>query len=1233
MIRFVTVAFCFILLAAQISASEKSAWDNLNNLNITEAKKDFLEEREKSPEKLSLMRGLLIAATMEYDYDLSVSMLDSIVYYHPDNPYLIPVFEYFNVFLEGYVEKQNYEKKFGEAILKNSDGALALYGHRIINGYNLMLMNEISPEQIKAVNNAPGMWVAGPFDNTSNITTYRQLPIETDPVDTNAIILGEQGYQVKWTWDNCWDSGELLLGNTFDHTFGDALIATAFFEIPNDTELILIPGGAYSGRFLIDNEKVVESYRHRNSIMREGCLVKLKKGVHRITAVLCDLKYPTSFSISVLDSKYKPIDGFKWLRFGQVTKDKPEKLKDIHPIFDPFNSYIEKNGKDPDTDFWMTMLRNYNGYVKESVSELEKKYLSDDRTSLDVVTLCLSLDLNGEKSRSLMLLDELRGKVKNLYLESSYAQDMSYTFIERVQAFEQIQKEYGHTIVIDLMVSMRALINGDIDKFFKDVDSITKLYPEVALLDKVLSDLYRDSFQDNEKAMEYFKSYCKRCQTQAFYHNQIAWYLMGIKKYDEACKAALATINTLPVKEALEQIMTTHKAAQKLEEIIPLVDSLLEVYPTNADIYDSKYQIYFDLGKFSQADSILYKLHKIKPAAIQPYLSLPELHNNFPLDSVLGSVNAMDYWTDLPDSSVIFENNFWTLFDKTQVLICENGPVLHDIHFATVLLDESAVKSYQNFESPVNLDYPFTKLITVRRLRKGNPALDAQREGSSIIFQDLVPGDAVEIHYRYWTQSTGDLWKHWWSSYRAKTSYFQKNWEYVILTNRDDLQYTGINFPFECDIDTHCGYKRYSWGGVEEKPINSNLWYKPPYDEILGIIYFTTLDSWDAVASWYLSVSDAILSDNPRSNTLADSLTKGISDDLEKVKALYSYTVLQIPYQAIGFDYNASIPHDPDQVLFNSWGDCKDKAFLLVAMLQEADIDAWTVLVRTWDNGTQTPLPQFNFNHLITACVVGSDTLYLDPSGDPFPVGYIPPGIGGQPALQVSQKGSRKIVKLPDIVAESLKRDDTMVVDVKISEPSELKYVRNYFNNDAGYRRGYLKDIYQSELIGEIEGGISNAFNLVTKVDSVEVDSITTVNDMHSETVYGTIELSVQQVGNTTILKPPVYSPISKETISNIFSSGERSYPVDLYWSVSTHKRTVILKLPEDLGEPQFAPEINISDEFWDFNYYSNWDEVSRELILTYNITIKDGQCDPMKYDEFARRINEAYENPLVFIK
>ena len=85
----------------------------------------------------------------------------------------------------------------------------------------------------------------------------------------------------------------------------------------------------------------------------------------------------------------------------------------------------------------------------------------------------------------------------------------------------------------------------------------------------------------------------------------------------------------------------------------------------------------------------------------------------------------------------------------------------------------------------------------------------------------------------------------------------------------------------------------------------------------------------------------------PQIQAKAAELTKGLSTDEDKIRALYNYVSTQFHYVSLSFGNGRYQPHAAEDVLENEYGDCKDKHTLLAALLKAAGYDAWPALINS----------------------------------------------------------------------------------------------------------------------------------------------------------------------------------------------------------------------------------------------------------------------------------------------
>ncbi|NUP06844.1 MAG: DUF3857 domain-containing protein [Polyangiaceae bacterium] len=188
---------------------------------------------------------------------------------------------------------------------------------------------------------------------------------------------------------------------------------------------------------------------------------------------------------------------------------------------------------------------------------------------------------------------------------------------------------------------------------------------------------------------------------------------------------------------------------------------------------------------------------------------------------------------------------------------------------------------------------------------------------------------------------------------------------------------------------------------------------QPQAPELLGQVHVSTFKSWEDLGKWYWGLARDQLDVDEGVRKKVAELTKDKKTELEKVKAIYHYAI-GLRYVALEFGLEGIKPRRCALSMARGWGDCKDKATVIVTMLRELGIPATLVLVRTGMRGDlpkDAPPSLGLFDHAIA--YVPSLDLYLDGTAEGTGTTELPAMDRGSVALQINE-GKAKLVRLPD---------------------------------------------------------------------------------------------------------------------------------------------------------------------------------------------------------------------------
>jgi hypothetical protein len=195
-------------------------------------------------------------------------------------------------------------------------------------------------------------------------------------------------------------------------------------------------------------------------------------------------------------------------------------------------------------------------------------------------------------------------------------------------------------------------------------------------------------------------------------------------------------------------------------------------------------------------------------------------------------------------------------------------------------------------------------------------------------------------------------------------------------------------------------------------------------------ISLKTAGDWRGIGLWYWGLA------SPEREATADIVRKAheLTDKFpapqDKVRALASYVQNNVRYVAIEIGIGGYQPHAAAEILKNLYGDCKDKATLLGALLQSIGIDSYFILINSDRGFLAPPFPtMLSFDHVILAIRLPEHgdrarfpaalehpslgtLLFFDPTDETTPFGYLPADLQANQGLLITKDGG-ELLKLP----------------------------------------------------------------------------------------------------------------------------------------------------------------------------------------------------------------------------
>lgn len=301
-------------------------------------------------------------------------------------------------------------------------------------------------------------------------------------------------------------------------------------------------------------------------------------------------------------------------------------------------------------------------------------------------------------------------------------------------------------------------------------------------------------------------------------------------------------------------------------------------------------------------------------------------------------------------------------------------------------------------------------------LRSGDPLLYEDRRGLRAPLPNLRVGAEIDFQISVVDREPyfagGALGSFDWGDYlRVEESQL----EIIHPADRPlHLETLGLNPTIEERISDGLRHVQLRVGALD--PLESSEPDLPPDRFPTRRSQYSLVPSWAMLASEYAALVERQLKGVALEPILVSVPGEGsptliANAALAAIQAKVRYTGLEFGQQAI-------VPARPDEVVKRGFGDCKDQALLLVAVLRARRLSASVALVQASRGATPSDqVPGLNaFDHAIV--YVDSDPpLWIDPTVDGLPVGPLPPYLQGAKAL-IAQRKTQGLTTLPTARSE-----------------------------------------------------------------------------------------------------------------------------------------------------------------------------------------------------------------------
>jgi tetratricopeptide (TPR) repeat protein len=393
----------------------------------------------------------------------------------------------------------------------------------------------------------------------------------------------------------------------------------------------------------------------------------------------------------------------------------------------------------------------------------------------------------------------------------------------------------------------------------------------------------------------------------------------------------------------------------------------------------------------------------------------------------------------------------------------------------------------------------------------------------------------------------------------------------------------------------------------------------PPWREVAGHIHVSTYKDYKELGKWYWGLVRDQFNLDQETRQLAQKITKGLTTDREKVAAVYNWVIKNTRYVALEFGIYGHKPRRCVQTVARGWGDCKDKATVIVSLLEELGIDATFVILRTqmrgrFDSAVASLSP---FDHAIA--YVPSLNLYLDGTAE-FTGSTELPAMDQESLGILVNRGDAQLVTLPLLAAET-GRSTTTRAKLKLDGSGDIELEAVARGATAPeWRRRYSAADRQRERVSQDVSQIVMGFQLNAGPGALVVDA-----DDYEKPVRVVAKGKTDTLARVDGDELSVHVTIRRRLSDQYASLVERQLPVRLPVFGTEHSEYE-LELPPGSVVVSGPQDVSHKSKFGEYHIKRVQD--GRKVRVTSSLSLSTTRIKPEEYKAW-RQFCEAADSAM----
>lgn len=574
------------------------------------------------------------------------------------------------------------------------------------------------------------------------------------------------------------------------------------------------------------------------------------------------------------------------------------------------------------------------------------------------------------------------------------------------------------------------------------------------------------------------------------------------------------------------------------------------------------------------------------------------------------------------------------LLDEGRTVVYPDFATLTRYHQILKVLDQAGARRYQSYPLARDTSTSEATVESARLLKADGKVQDVTDDaGSSVSFPSLAPGDVVDVTYRVEDFKRGGLSRQFWGEWSFNATDAPSRLSRYVLITPPGLAvqaraHGAVPAPSARDAS---GWHLQEWR-MADVPARKSETLGTGFTDASTWLDLSTVSSWTQVVQWYQDLSRPRCLPDAAIRAKALELTKDAKTEQDKIHALQAFVAHEVQYQSSPFRLSAYVPTEGKQVLRERYGDCKDKAALLTALLGAVGIKSDMVLLSPRGHGLTPYLPSPRFNHAIARVQTASGPLWVDATADQLAFGALPPDDQQVSALVISD-ATEGLTLTPTLPAGQDRSADSYTGT--LDEAGTLRGVLTWSlaGSEAWFMRAAWKEVPGSHR-DETMRGMAGVLIKNAVFDGGGFDNLADPDPPLSLHFQYHVDHFSTPAGKFLLLPLPWNSEGEDKIAAALLADPLRTQDLELANARSDAHSVVRLAFPPGYVPQELPPDVHQQEAFGSFTLAYALKggalEVTRDLALT---ALRLPAKDIGRYAAFLQAASQASGRPVVLKK